>query len=403
MKLVCVDLFCGAGGTSEGLVEAAEQLGLEVELLAINHWPVAIATHSANHPRARHICARIEEVRPRDVVPTGRVHLLVASPECTHHSTATGGRPIDDQRRVPAWGVIHWLQELYVDQVIIENVPEFRSWGPIGANKKPLRSRRGETYQAFLQAIRSLGYNVDERVLCCADYGDATTRKRLFIVATRRGQPTWPQPTHSPDGEASLFSTTEPWRTARSIIDWDLLGKSIFDRKKPLAAKTMRRIAAGMKKFNHIDITPYIEIVLHGNASSRPTPTSCEQHVGPTRPYVVNMKGKSRASNIDAPAPALTTQSHLALVEPILVPDMTPFVVGIDQAGGHGICANSVEEPLSTITTKARHALVAPLVIGAGGRAPVTRQSITLPQPSVIAGEPFVVAAGGPEGKGKTT
>ncbi len=119
MKLYCADLFCGAGGTSSGLIEAALELDFEVELVAINHWPVAIATHSANYPWAKHICARVEEIRPRDVVPRGRLHLLVASPECTFHSVARGGRPIEDQKRVPAWGVIQWAQELYVENIII--------------------------------------------------------------------------------------------------------------------------------------------------------------------------------------------------------------------------------------------------------------------------------------------
>jgi len=146
LKIICVDLFCGAGGTSQGLVEAAEELGITVDLLAINHWDLAIATHSANHPRARHICAKIEEVRPREVVPGGRIHLLVASPECTHFSVAAGGRPAEDQRRIPAFNVITWLQELYVDNLILENVPEFRHWAPLGANGKPLKSRKGEIY-----------------------------------------------------------------------------------------------------------------------------------------------------------------------------------------------------------------------------------------------------------------
>ena len=254
MKIVCIDLFCGAGGTSTGLVEAARELGLEVELIAINHWPIAIATHRANYPWARHICARLDQVRPRDIVPDGRVHLLIAGPECTHHSKARGGRPVDDQKRVPAWAILPWLGELYVDNLIIENVPEFRSWAPLGAKGKPLPSRKGETYQAFLQSIRAHGYSVNEAIICCADYGDATTRKRLFIQATRRGVPSFPSPTHSPEA-GSLF--TKPWRPARSVIDWTLIGESIFGRKKPLVAKTLRRIAAGMRQFNGIEITPF--------------------------------------------------------------------------------------------------------------------------------------------------
>jgi len=274
--------LCGAGGTSNGLVEAASELGIEVDLVAINHWPTAIATHTANHPWARHICARVEEIRPCEVVPRGRLHLLVASPECTFHSIARGGRPIEDQKRVPAWGVIQWAQELYIDNIIIENVPEFIRWGPLGANGKPLKSKVGETYQAFLQALRSLGYRVEERVLCCADYGDATTRKRLFIVATRKGAPTWPLPSHSrqktASSQASMFpgSNVKPWRPAREIIDWALKGENIFTRRKPLAEKTLKRIAAGMKKINGLDIEPFLVMFYGTNKTrsiERPLPT----------------------------------------------------------------------------------------------------------------------------------
>ncbi len=151
-------------------------------------------------------------------MPRGSLHLLVASPECTFHSVARGGRPIEDQKHVPAWGVIQWAQELYVENIVIENVSEFVRWGPLGANGKPLKSKIGETYQASLQALRSLGYRVDERVICCADYEDATTRKRLFFVATRKDASSWPMPSHGPREkvslQTSLFSLPplKPWR-----------------------------------------------------------------------------------------------------------------------------------------------------------------------------------------------
>jgi DNA (cytosine-5)-methyltransferase 1 len=433
LKLICVDLFCGAGGTSEGLIEAAEQLEIEVDLVAINHWPVAIATHSANHPRARHICARIEEIRPREVIPGGRVHLLVASPECTHFSTAAGGRPVEDQRRIPAWGVVHWLQELYVDNLIIENVPEFRNWGPLGVNGKPLKSRKGETYRAYLEAIRACGYKVEERIICCADYGDATTRKRLFIVATRTGKPSWPETTHSETGEADLFSTKSPWVAAREIIDWKLVGKSIFARKKPLAATTLKRIAAGMKKFNQIDIASFLGIDTDATRSTGRASaySGTDEHVGPTKAYVVNMKGRSDACSIGNPAPTVTTRPHLGLAQPIVVSfsgsdiannndslfadAVQPFVIGIDHHGGNGACVNGVEEPLTTVTTKQRHGLVNAYLIGAGGPARaaeprlvnkplntvLTRQSMALVEPRVIEAASFMVAAGGPQGKGR--
>jgi DNA (cytosine-5)-methyltransferase 1 len=321
VKIVCVDLFCGGGGTSGGLVDAATELGLTVELIAINHWPVAIATHSANFPWARHICARIDQVRPRDVVPGGRVHLMVAGPECTHHSVARGGRPVDDQKRVPAWGILPWLADLYVDNLIIENVPEFRSWAPLGANGKPLKSRRGETYQAFLQAIRAHGYTVAERIVCCADYGDATTRKRLFIQATRRGAPTFPLPTHSPEMEGLMF--TQPWRPARTIIDWSLTGDSIFDRKKPLVTKTLRRVAAGMLKFNGIDIERFLPVCSTRHTSMEDAADLIPSTAVEGVPFLVaagGPEGKGRQpKSLQEPLGTVLTENHDALIQPFVV------------------------------------------------------------------------------------
>jgi DNA (cytosine-5)-methyltransferase 1 len=405
VKLVCVDLFCGAGGASAGLIEAARELDLEIELIAINHWPVAIATHSANYPWARHICARINQVRPREVVPGGRVHVMIAGPECTHHSIARGGRPVDDQKRVPAWDILPWLSDLYVENLIIENVPEFRGWAPLGANGKPLKSRKGETYQAFLQAIRAHGYHVTEELVVCADYGDFTTRKRLFIQATRRGYPTFPAPTHSQhDG---LF--TEPWRPARDIIDWSLIGDSIFARRKPLVAKTLRRIAAGMLEFNGIDITPYLAGCVTGSKNGNaqvPTPSSRPSNFVEGVPFLIaagGPQGKGRhPKSVDQPLRTVLTENHEALIQPFLVvvnhADPKPAAEnGADEdnvrnsarcysvekpiptvtcKNGYGIVsafltkyygtsvkAQSVEDPLDAVTTKDRFALVEPKIV----------------------------------------
>src|SRR5690349_22691303 len=135
-KLQVADLFCGAGGTSTGVALACKELSFAVELLAINHWPTAIATHKKNNPWARHLCANVDEVDPRKVVPGGKLDLLVASPECIWHSTARGGKPINDQKRASAWRVLEWLERLYVRSVLIENVPEFRGWGPLGEGNR---------------------------------------------------------------------------------------------------------------------------------------------------------------------------------------------------------------------------------------------------------------------------
>lgn len=448
MKVLCADLFCGAGGTSNGLVEAASELGIEVDLVAINHWPTAIATHTANHPQARHICARVEEIRPSEVVPRGRLHLLVASPECTFHSVARGGRPIEDQKRVPAWGVIQWAQELYIDNIIIENVPEFTRWGPLGANGKPLKSKVGETYQAFLQALRSLGYRVEERVLCCADYGDATTRKRLFIVATRKGAPTWPLRSHSrqknTSSQASMFSSpnVKPWRPAREIIDWTLKGENIFARKKPLAEKTLKRIAAGMKKINGLDIEPFL-VMFYGTNKTRsierplPTVTATGGHIGLCEPFLLSQASGGAPRPMNEPVPTICAKGAVQMVQPFLVPFfgervgqeprthavvepvptvtshgagglVEPFVVAIDHQGGNGPYIRSADEPAPTITTKARLGLAEPFLIGAGGpeRAAEPRSvaqplNTVLTRQSMAVVEPFLIAAGGPQGKGR--
>lgn len=359
-RLFAADLFCGAGGTSTGLAQACRELGVQVDLLAINHWQIAIDTHTASHPWARHMCAAVDHINPRDVVPGGRLQILCASPECTNHSIARGGRPINDQSRATAWHILKWAQELYIDSILIENVREFRDWGPIGANGKPLKSRKGETFRAFVTALESLGYRVEHRILNAADYGDPTTRERLFIIARRNGKPIhWPEATHSPNGAETLFGTTKPYRTAREIIDWTLANPSIFARKKQLAPTTMARIIAGLQKFNpHLE--PFI-VTLRQHVAPRgvdePVPTVSAQgtHLGLCEPFMVNMKGKSTARDIDAPLATQTTQAHQYLCEPFLA-----------QAGGPEGAARtpkSVDEPLSTVMTENHTAIIEPVLV----------------------------------------
>ena len=231
--IYAADLFCGAGGTSAGLMKACEALGLDdIRLLAINHWDVAIMSHSANHPGATHLCESLDNVDPRKAVPGGRLDILCASPECTHHSIARGGRPCSDQGRASAWHILRWAEALYIDNILVENVREFINWGPLGADRRPTKSRKGATFTAFVTALESLGYRVEWRILNAADYGDPTTRQRLFLLA-RRGirEEVWPRPTHSAKTSDTFFNTDlKPWRSAREIIDWSLESKSIFKR-----------------------------------------------------------------------------------------------------------------------------------------------------------------------------
>jgi DNA (cytosine-5)-methyltransferase 1 len=178
-------MFCGAGGSTTGIKQAEANLGRHCRVVAINHWDVAIGTHFANNADVEHICAAAEQLDPTKVVPGRTLDLLWASPACTHHSMARGGRPRCEQQRAPAWIILHWLENLRVKRLIIENVPEFQNWGPLDDEGRTVKEAKGETFRAFIAGIRSLGYSVDWRVLNAADYGDPTVRRRLFIQAIR--------------------------------------------------------------------------------------------------------------------------------------------------------------------------------------------------------------------------
>ena len=422
------DLFCGAGGTSAGALEAIEALGHSAHLTAINHWPVAIATHTANHPCARHLCTSLDNINPRDLFREGELSLLWASPECTHHSVARGGKPINDQSRATAWCVVRWAEALRPPVILVENVPEFETWGAIGSNGRPLKTKRGATFLAWVGALESLGYSVDWRVLCAADYGDPTTRRRLFVQAVRgRRKNVWPEPTHAPAEQVDLFGTRRAWVPAREIIDWSIPGQSIFARKRPLSPKTMRRILAGLEKYG---LKPFVaEWDNQSSPGIRPaelplsTVVTKARH-GVAEPFLVKLRGTNDAASLGQPAPTITASgTHLAVAEPFLVhtahgkerrpistkeplpavagnrgdvalcephllpqhagaisrpvsapvPTVTcdgavalvePFLVNY-YGTGH---ADSVGAPLAAVTTKDRHALVRPVVVIRGER-----------------------------------
>ncbi len=348
------DLFCGAGGTSTGLVQAAREYGLRLTLLAINHWEVAIATHARNHPDAQHICESLDSIDPRKAVPGGHLDLLIAAPECTHHSVARGGRPIHDQSRATAWHVLRWCEALRVDEVLVENVPEFTTWGPLGSRGRPLKSRKGETFDAWVRALRSLNYTVDWRVLNAADYGDATTRRRLFIRARRgRRKITWPAQTHAPRKAADVLGL-RPWRPAREIIDWSIESQSIFRRRKPLAQATLRRIEAGIRRFVHPAAAEPFLLVLRNNMDAQslqeplPTITANGTHIGLVEPFVLGQQSGATPRSVDRPLPTISTAGAISLIE--------PFLVGFYSNGGSQV--NSVSEPLPTVTTRDRFGLV---------------------------------------------
>jgi DNA (cytosine-5)-methyltransferase 1 len=246
MILKVADLFAGAGGSSTGAKRAIAKLGGEMDLVAVNHWRTAVSTHSYNHPNARHYCITLDAARPEDLVPDGGLDLLLASPECTHHSRARGGKPVNDQRRSSAWHIPRWASVLRIPRILLENVPEFIEWGPIDELGNPIKERKGEYYLAFIASMRALGYDVEWRIVNAADYGDATTRKRWFCQLRNDGKPiVWPEPTHDQYGRNGL----PKWRSARGCIDWTLPDESLFERKRPLSSNTMARVELGLQTF----------------------------------------------------------------------------------------------------------------------------------------------------------
>lgn len=388
------DLFCGAGGTSSGLYHACGQMNRTLDLVAVNHWEKAIDTHRANHPDARHICATLENINPREVVKSGRLNILVASPECTHHSIARGGKPVNDQLRASAWHILRWIEMLQIDNLLIENVKEFRDWGPTGVNGKPLKRRKGETYQAFLTALRSMNYTVEDRVLNAADYGDPTSRHRLFIMARRGNKKiVWPTPTHAENVNPNLFGDIlKPHRTAREIIDWDLPGESIFSRKKPLAKATMARIAAGLRKYGGQNAEPFL-VMLYGSNDARsvdrpmPTVTAGGNHIGVCRPFVLGQQSCSAPRSVDKPLPTISTAGAIALVEPFIVRYHGNHA-GKDDGEKR---THTIEQPLPTLDTSNRYALVEPFVIpidnSSNGQSGA--KSIDAPLGTIITQPPF--------------
>lgn len=360
IEIDAADLFCGAGGTSTGLIDAAKSLDLDVRLVAINHWDVAIATHSRNHPGVTHYNSDLVNVDPRQAVPGGKLRLLVASPECTHFSRARGGKPKSKQSRASVKYVLRWVRSLDIEDVLIENVPDFLSWGPlhpcscgIGSHfdkehaagcqfGKPVKERKGEYFYRFVRKLEHLGYKVAWRVLNAANYGDPQTRKRLFIIARKSRPIVWPEQTHHQKG-GDMFGSLPSWRPAREIIDWSIKGESIFSRKKPLRPNTMRRIMAGLKKYG-------------------------------LKSFVLGQQSGSSARQIDEPIPTIATAGAIALV--------TPFILGHPNTAFDNI--HSIDEPLQTITgTSSDMALIEPYIVPLNHGDDLRSYDINKPMPTI--------------------
>lgn len=323
-----VDLFAGGGGASTAVKLAT---GRHPDV-AVNHDPNAVALHAANHPGTRHYCCDVFEVDPVEACSDAHgnlrsVGLLWASPDCTHHSKARGGKPADKKIRALAWVVVKWASKVKPRCIFLENVEEFQDWGPLGEDNRPIKAQRGETFRTWVSQLEALGYAVEWRELVAAEYGAPTTRKRLFLVARRDGRPiVWPEKTHTSRAKLrtpTLFDAPlKPWRAAAEIIDWNLPCPSIFGRKKALAPKTQKRIARGIKKFVIEAKTPFIVPITH--AGERPNHDVAE----PFKTITAANRGE------------------LGVVAPTLVGS----AYGDDRPGA-GLRAWSAEDPTRTVTS----------------------------------------------------
>lgn len=316
MKLAFADLFCGAGGTSTGLVQAANDCGISIDVTAVDHWPTAVATHQRNHPGHRHLCADIDAVAPHALFDGRPISGLWASPACTHHSNARGGKPRHEQQRATAHCVPRWIEATRPDIVWVENVREFLQWGPLDAAGKPIIGRKGESFAAWVQMIRSLGYQVEHRMLCAADYGVPTSRTRLIVQARPDGKPMiWPEPTHA-----------GRWVSVQSIIDWSDAGQSLSRRSRKLAATTMARVRCGIRRFGG---RPFVVAWDHtgtpnGGVWSVEEPLSTvttKQRHGIVRPFLISYYGNGQAISTEEPLPTVTTKARFGLVTPVVATD----------------------------------------------------------------------------------
>lgn len=399
MKLLYIDLFCGAGGTSTGVNLARVNGDKCAEVIAcINHDKNAIASHAANHPNALHFT---EDIRTLELTPlvnlvnkyrqeqSDSLIVLWASLECTNFSKAKGGLPRDADSRTLAEHLFRYIDALSPDYIQIENVEEFMSWGEMDENGHPISMDKGKSYTRWVQNVRKYGYDFDFKILNAADYGAYTSRKRYFGIFAKKGLPiAFPEPTYSKEPENTLFHELKRWKPVKDVLDLEDEGKSIFERKKPLSEKTLERIYAGLVKFvaggKNAFLVKYNSMnrngVYHAPSIDAPCPvvatqnrlgvatvrflskqysghpesknTSIEEPAGTVtcidhHAFVSAYYGNGHNHSVESPAPTLTTKDRLSLVT-------SQF---IDMQYGNGL-AKSLESPAGAVTTKPKMNLV---------------------------------------------
>lgn len=383
MKELIVDNFAGGGGASTGIEMAT---GRSVDI-AINHDPDAIAMHRANHPRARHYCEDVWQVDPVEACSGNPVGLAWFSPDCTHFSRAKGGKPVDKNIRGLAWVTIRWALKVRPRVIMLENVPEIRTWGPLGADSKPIKERAGETFDGFIKALtagiphdhpaftemcatleispdspeaarleQGLGYNAEYRILRSCDYGAPTTRTRFYLIARCDGKPiVFPPPTHG-NGNG-----LKPYHTAAECIDWSIPAQSIFERDKPLAENTLRRIARGIEKFVINNPEPFIVTVNHsgegfrGQKADEPLGTvTAKNGYGVVAPTLIQYHSETASDEVRGQE----------LNEPLMTVDTSPrYALSVahimkNYGGNYQGAGSGADKPLDTVTAHDHNSLV---------------------------------------------
>lgn len=344
-----VDNFAGGGGASTGIEMAT---GISVDI-AINHDPEAIKMHKANHPSTKHYCENVWVVDPVEACGGRPVALAWFSPDCKHFSKAKGGKPKDKNIRGLAWVALRWAGLVRPRVIMLENVEEFKTWGPLNRSHRPIKAKQGVTFKKFVRQLKELGYAVEFRELVAADYGAPTMRKRFFMIARCDGKPiVWPEPTHAPADSIMVKSgMLKPYVGAYTQLDFSLPCPSIFDTSeeikekygiravRPLAPKTMERIARGLKKFVIDNAEPFIVQVNHSGAKS------------------------DYCKSANEPLSTVTGKHGFGIIE--------PYMVQIGQTGFTANRSKDVREPLTTIVSKNEHCLISPTLIQYHGETSV--------------------------------
>lgn len=338
-----VDNFAGGGGASTGIEMAT---GISVDI-AINHDPEAIKMHKMNHPSTKHYCESVWDVDPIEACKGHPVGLAWFSPDCKHFSKAKGGKPKDKNIRGLAWVALRWAGKIRPRVIMLENVEEFKTWGPLNRSHRPIKAKQGTTFRRFIQQLEDLGYEVEYRELVAADYGAPTMRKRFFLIARCDGKPiTWPEPTHGPaDSVMVKAGLLKPYLGAYTQLDFSLPCPSIFDTAeeikekygiravRPLAPKTMERIAKGLKKFVIDNAEPFIVQANHSGAKS------------------------DYCKSANEPLNTVTGKHGFGVVEPYIVP------IGYGERKGQDPRVHDIEDPLPTIVGSGKHYLCSPTLI----------------------------------------